>query len=238
MLHNTIYRLVGVIIVIQNYNSFNYWNSMVGRNKTIRGHMFMDSPPKNSSIYIHSLIFNKKNGIDNVFAYFPNPKVLLGYIQYSFLQEAFYKWINGKDNVITNIPSLTLERIIDDAVTNNKLNKEKACLMLSGYRTIKNMWALQNDRLVTELVEFAKGFNRIWYGSKDQFIYLKIMTSSEELGEFVIKSALLVGDESSFKSKVGIDFSEWRMICKEATSNTCIGERFKNILKKSLTEII
>ena len=53
----------------------------------------MDNPPKEKSLYIHTLIFSKNNGIDNIYAYFPDAKVLLGYIQYSFLQKKLF--ING-----------------------------------------------------------------------------------------------------------------------------------------------
>ncbi|MFR3912128.1 MAG: hypothetical protein ACLTYB_13420 [Clostridium paraputrificum] len=75
-----------MIRVRQNYNSFKYWESLIHENKTIRGHMFMDNPPKEKSLYIHTLIFSKNNGIDNIYAYFPDAKVLLGYIQYSFFK--------------------------------------------------------------------------------------------------------------------------------------------------------
>ena len=88
----------------QNYNSIDYWEGLIDKHKTIRGNMFMDNLPSKKSIYMHSLIFCKNNGLSNTWSYFPDEKSLLGYIQYSFLQECFYKWIYGKERVIVNIP--------------------------------------------------------------------------------------------------------------------------------------
>ena len=34
----------------ENYNSFSYWENLINENKTIRGHMFMDNPPKDKSL--------------------------------------------------------------------------------------------------------------------------------------------------------------------------------------------
>ena len=78
----------------QNYNSFEYWKNFIMENRTIRGHMFMKNLPTNKSVYMHTLIFSKYGGLNSIWAYFPNIKVFIGYIQYSFLQEAFYTWIN------------------------------------------------------------------------------------------------------------------------------------------------
>lgn len=222
----------------QIYNSFKFWDKLVNENKTIRGHMFMDKQPKEDSIYIHSLIFSKKNGIDNIFAYFPNSKVLLGYIQYSFLQEAFYTWINGRDKVITSIPSLTVEKIVKDGLKRGKLSMNEAKLMLSHYEKLESLWSIPKERIIPELIKFSRVFNKTWYGDNKEFLYLKILRNSQELGEFVIDSAMIVGDEEEFRNKVGVGLDEWRLICKEATTSESIGERFKSILQKNLSEII
>lgn len=66
------------------------------------------------SLYIHTLIFSKFNGLKNIWSYFPDEMALLGYIQYSFLQEAFYIWINGRKQGISYIPLKPVEEIIKD----------------------------------------------------------------------------------------------------------------------------
>jgi hypothetical protein len=224
-------------VMRQNYNSFKYWENRINQNKTIRGHMFMEIPPKEKTLFIHTLIFSKKNGINNIYSYFPEPKVLLGYIQYSFLQEAFYKWIYGKDKVITTIPSLTVDKIIKNALKTEKIKREEAELMLGHYHMVANMWDLPREELVDELIKFAKLFNKAWHGSNREFLYLKIFKNIEEVCEFVITSTLITGDADGFKQKIGVTIDTWREICREAIVSIELGEQFRDILLRNLSEV-
>lgn len=227
-----------MILMRENYNSYKFWDKKINENKTIRGHMFMEKPPQNNSLYIHSLIFNKKNGIDNIFSYFPDERALLGYIQYSFLQEAFYKWIYGKSDIVTKIPSLPVDKIIKDGLKRGKINKDEAKLMLAHYEKVQSMWNIPKDRIVPELIKFSRIFNKTWYGNNKEFLYLKILRNAEELGEFVIESAMIVGNESDFIEKIGLNIEEWRTLCKQATESEKCGILFKSILQKNLSEIL
>lgn len=221
-----------------NYDSFDYWEELINENKTIRGHMFMDRLPDSRSIYIHSLIFSKNNGLSNIWSYFPNEKTLLGYIQYSFLQEAFYKWIYGKERVIINIPNIPVERIISDGEKNKKISKEEANNMRRHVDMIRSFWNLPNDKLIKSLKRFCRDFNRTWYGDNKEFLYLKIFDNPKELGEFVDNSSYITTTEEDFIERTGISLVEWRKICENADENKRNGEKFRDILLKSLTEII
>lgn len=222
----------------QNYNSLKYWETLIAENKTIRGHIFMGKPPKEESIYFHSLIYSKRNGIDNTYAYFPDDKALIGYIKYSFLQEAFYKWTYGKNSVITKIPNWRVDKIIKDGLSTNRITKEEAVKMHENYTEISRMWELPRDKLIPEFINFSGEFNKTWFGNSNDFLYLKVFKKPEELGEFVINSILATNDEYDFEKKVGVKISEWREICKNATKNWNAGEKFRKIIKKKLTEII
>ena len=221
-----------------NYDSFDYWEELINENKTIRGHMFMDRLPDSRSIYIHSLIFSKNNGLSNIWSYFPNEKTLLGYIQYSFLQEAFYKWIYGKERVIINIPNIPVERIISDGEKNKKISKEEANNMRRHVDMIRSFWNLPNDKLIKSLKRFCRDFNRTWYGDNKEFLYLKIFDNPKELGEFVVNSSYITTTEEDFIERTGISLVEWRKICENADENKRNVEKFRDILLKSLTEII
>ena len=221
-----------------NYDSFDYWEELINENKTIRGHMFMDRLPDSRSIYIHSLIFSKNNGLSIIWSYFPNEKTLLGYIQYSFLQEAFYKWIYGKERVIINIPNIPVERIISDGEKNKKISKEEANNMRRHVDMIRSFWNLPNDKLIKSLKRFCRDFNRTWYGDNKEFLYLKIFDNPKELGEFVVNSSYITTTEEDFIERTGISLVEWRKICENADENKRNGEKFRDILLKSLTEII
>ena len=221
-----------------NYDSFDYWEELINENKTIRGHMFMDKLPDKTSIYIHSLIFCKNNGLNNIWSYFPNEKSLLGYIQYSFLQEAFYKWIYGKERLVVSVPNVPVERIILDGEKNKKITKEEADNMRRHVKMVKSYWDLPKGQLLKALQRFARDFNRTWYGDNKEFLYLKIFDSPKALGEFVVGSSYMTATEEEFTRRTGVNLSEWKSRCEKASINRSYGERFRDILLKSLTEII
>ncbi|MBU5488517.1 hypothetical protein KQI77_10280 [Clostridium sp. MSJ-8] len=222
----------------EHYNSFSYWEDKINKNKTIRGHMFMKNPPDDKSIYVHTLIFTKKNGIENIFAYFPSVKALLGYIQYSFLQEAFYTWINGREEAIVNVPSMTVEKIVKDGIKKGDIKKSVGKLMQEQYDKINSLWSLSDSKIVQELKKFARNFNKTWFGDNREFLYIKILKDVNELQKFVMNSALMIGGEDEFKEKVGLDLESWKNVCEEAITNKDMGERFRDILQNNLTEII
>ena len=221
-----------------NYDSFDYWDELINENKTIRGHMFMDRLPDKNSIYIHSLVFCKNNGLNNIWSYFPNERNLLGYIQYSFLQEAFYKWIYGKERVVVSIPNIEVDRIISDGERNNKISKEEANNMKRHLNMVRSYWDLPREKLIKELKRFSRDFNRTWYGNNKEFLYLKIFDNPKDLGEFVISSSYITTTEEDFIERTGINIGQWKNICEKAHINKSEGEKFRDILLKSLTEII
>lgn len=227
-----------MIKIKQNYNSFKFWEGIIIESTDIRGHMFMDKPPKKKSLYLHTLIFSKKNGIDNIYAYFPNEKMLLGYIQYSFIQEAFYKWIYGKNSVITKIPPIPVENIIKEGLESGRITSEVANTMSAHNRRIRKMWELPKERVVSEIIRFAKEFNKVWYGNNSQFLYLRVFKTPKELCDFVINSTLITTEEENFKNKIGVNIEEWEEICKNADSSEECGIKFRDIMKKNLSEII
>lgn len=220
-----------------NYDSFDYWEELINENKTMRGQMFMDTLPNEKTIYIHSLVFCKNNGINNIWTYLPDEKALLGYIQYSFLQEAFYKWIYGKERIIVSVPNIPVERIISDGEKNKKITKEEADNMIRHVNMIKACWNLPKDKIIKNLLRFARDFNRTWFGDNREFLYLKIFTSSEEVGDFVLNSNYITRRNKK-EIEPGITVEEWKKICEKAEVDEIYGEKFKDILSKSLTEII
>lgn len=221
-----------------NYDSFDYWEELINENKTIRGHMFMDKLPNEKSIYIHTLVFCKNNGLSNIWGYLPNEKMLLGYIQYSFLQEAFYKWIYGKERMVINVPNIPVDRIISDGEKNKKISKEEADNMRRHVKMIKDCWILSKDKLIKALQKFARDFNKTWYGDNKEFLYLKIFNTPKDLGEFVVNSSYMTTNDSEFKERTGVSISQWKDICEKADKGKSDGEKFRDILLKSLTEII
>lgn len=224
--------------VRQKYNSFDYWKNLISENRTIRGHMLMNKVPTDKSLYIHSLIFCKENGLNNIWSYFPSIQALIGYIQYSFLPEAFYIWINSRDGLVTSVPIKPVEEIIRDGEKRKKITKEESDQMKKHLNMISKCWELPKNRLIPELKKFIRDFNRTWYGDSREFLYLKIFEKPEELGKFVIESNYMSSSEEDFKKKTDEDIYTWLEICKKATTNKIAGETFRKILQKNLTEVI
>ncbi|WP_195469685.1 hypothetical protein [Clostridium sp. D43t1_170807_H7] len=222
----------------QNYNSFDYWKELISENRTIRGHMLMNKLPTDKSLYIHTLIFCRENGLNNIWGYLPDVKALIGYIQYSFLPEAFYIWINSKNGSVSTIPIKSVEQVISDGERNNKITKEEAEKMRNHVIMIKKCWDLPKNKLILELKKFVRDFNRTWYGDSSEFLYLKIFEKPEELGKFVLESSYMSSSEDELKEKTNEDTTTWLEMCKKATTNKKSGEQFRRILQKNLTEVI
>ena len=222
----------------ENYNSFNYWENIIRENKTIRGHMFMQKPPTEKCLYFHTLMFSKSNGITNIWGYFPNVRSLIGYLQYSFLQESFYKWIHGKDRLITNIPSISVESIIADGERTKKITKDIADKMKKDYKFLSKLWDMPSKDAERELRKFLIGFNRNWMGDDREFIYIKLFKSPKEVGEFVISSAEMTNTEEQLESKIGMNIDEWKNLCENTLKDKVKGEKFRQILLKKLSEVL
>lgn len=198
----------------------------------------MDNLPKDKSVYIHTLIFSKNNGIDNIYAYFPDPKILLGYIQYSFLQEAFYKWIYGKKRMVTKIPGISVEKIVKGGLERGLITNDTAKVMLNHYKKVVKMWDLPKNRVLPELTKFCREFNRAWFGNNQEFIYMKVFKTPIELCDFVVESACITNDEKDFQEKIGMSVDEWRDLCRNLFKDSKYGQKFREILQKCLTEVI
>ena len=222
----------------ENYNSFEYWREITRKSETIRGHMFMQKPPTEKSLYFHTLVFSKSNGINNIWGYFPNVRSLIGYLQYSFLQESFYKWIHGKDKLITRIPGMSVEKIIEEGEKTKKITKEIAASMKEDYKFLANLWDMTSNDAERQLRKFLIEFNKKWMGDNQEFIYIKIFRSPEELGEFVVKSASITNGEAELENKIGMKIDEWHNVCKNTLKDRNKGEKFRQILLKKLTEVL
>ena len=197
----------------------------------------MQKPPTEKSIYFHTLIFSNKSGINNIWGYCPNTRGLIGYFQYSFLQEAFYKWIYGQEKLVTRIPHLKVDKIASEGEKLNKISKEVSINMKSDYEFLNNLWSMRPNKSEAELRKFGLDFNKKWMGDNREFLYIKFFKTPEELGEFVISSTLLTSTQQELENRIGMKIDEWRDICKAATSDFMKGTTFRNILLKKLNEV-
>lgn len=220
------------------YNSVEYWEESVRKNKTVKTKMFIDEEITEKTVYMHSIIFTRKSGIESSWIPIPNVRILLGFIQYCFLQEAFYKWSEGKDNIVTKIPSLSVESIVRLGIANGKINVDEAKEMKRQISNIKNMWKLPSKDLMKKLKDFSRDFNRAWIGDSTEFLYFNIFKNSEELAEFILNTNIQTNGQKSFEEKIKLSEQQWINLCKNVVGNKDLQVQFKEILSKHLAEII
>lgn len=222
----------------ENYNSYAYWEETIRKNENNVAHVFMDKVPTEKSLYLHTLIFTKDKGIKSTWCYFPNVRSLIGYLQYSFLREAFYKWSFSKESEDFKIPSETLDKLIKIALKKKKIDKETARNMDDDFQILSSFWDMSSSKINIQLKKFAALFNKKWMGDNSQFLYIKYFTSAPELGDFVVSSSLMTNTEDELENKMGMAIDEWNDLCKNAVNDKVKGERFREILTKNLTEVL
>lgn len=227
-----------VIFVRSAYNSIEYWEKVFRNNNTIKSKIFIDEEITEKTVYLHYVIFNRKSGIESVWLPMPSVTMLVGFIQYCFLPEAFYKWSEGKSSVATKIPSLSVDNIVALGAANGKLDKREIQDMRKQIAHIRNMWRLPSHDLIGKLKSFSREFNRVWIGDSTEFLYLNVFKNAEELGSFILNTNIQTDFEKRFEEKIGLTEQQWINLCKNASKDQEAQIKFKEILSKHLSEVI
>ncbi|SHE48896.1 hypothetical protein [Clostridium fallax] len=220
------------------YNVFDFWERYISKNRTIRSRMFSKEKITKQTTYFHTVIFSKKYGIESMWGIAPNERMLLGYIQHSFLPEAFYKWIYSKNKKAGFVPIKTAKDIVKDAEKHKDVNKDDAKSMKEQITILNRLWDVPTDRLMLELKKFARVFNKKWFGSSSEFLYINVFKNSKELGEFVLKTNLLTDFEKNFEETIGCTEEQWLSLCDNVVNDDTAEEKFKEILEKHLNEVV
>ncbi|MGL4572170.1 MAG: hypothetical protein ACRCVJ_14025 [Clostridium sp.] len=221
-----------------NYNSFDYWTQNVNEHKAIRAHIFMGELPTKKSVYIHTLMFSNRNGIENIYASFPNERALLGYLQHSFLQKVFYNWVYGNKKLIMKIPAVPVTELINEFKVKGKITSEELECMKEQYNCLNKLWGESDEEVIRGIYKFAKEFNRAWLGDDTEFLYLKVFKNPEELGEFVAETVETTDREEEFKSGIGLSVDDFRDLCTKVCTDRECSNVFRNILLNKLSETL
>lgn len=220
------------------YDSNDFWTHFIKKSSTIRGHIYINEPITNNTVYLHTMIYTRSNGIENIWASFPNAQSLLGYIQYSFLKEAFYKWMNCKNTGIIKIPDDEFDSMIKDGMKHKKITEEEYMIMSEDFEMVKHSWGRKPNKIIRDLKKFSIKFNRTWFGDSREFLYMKVFENAEEMGEFILESSHMTSLDQSFEEKLGVNEEEFKIICSRAADSKKYGDKLKEILTKNLTEVM
>lgn len=220
------------------YDSNDFWTHFIKKSSTIRGHIYIDEPITKNTVYLHTMIYTRANGMENVWAPFPSAESLLGYIQYAFLKEAFYKWAYGKEKGIIKIPDNDLNSMINRAIKDKKITELDGKRMKEDYEFVKHSWGRKSVKIIRDLKKFSISFNRTWFGDSREFLYMKVFENAEEMGKFILESSSMTSVDQTFEEKYGFSKEEWLNICKKAGENKTAGNKLKAIMVKNLTETL
>lgn len=221
----------------KHYNSLEYWKPLITRNQTLKERMFEDEDITEKTMYVHYIIFNKFSGLESVWAPMPDLQRLLGFVQYCFLPEAYYKWIEGKSSPVRNMPIISVDSVLENALNENKLSREEEAHMRGDIIAIKNLWKMRESETVIELNKFCRKFNSYWLGDSTEFLYLKVFKNAMELGDFVLKTNMDTDYENVFEKHCNMNSEEWLKLCYDSSKSFEAGQRLKGILFKELKEI-
>lgn len=221
-----------------NYNSFKFWDTNVNDSNAIRGYAFTNEMPNSKSVYIHALLFSRKNGIENIYSYFPNVRVLLGYIQHSFLQKAFYNWAYGKQTLIMKIPALPTKQLVGELYSNGKITKKEKDIMKNQYDELDRLWDKDEQEILNGIIKFGREFNKVWLGDNNRFLYIKAFKNAQDLANFVKSSVDLTGKNNEFKNYIGISIDDFIEISEKVSTDKEASNIFRKVILDKLTDVL
>lgn len=217
-------------------NPEKFWGELITKNETLKGRMFKEQSINEETKYLHYVIFNRKVGIENVWVILPNFGKLIGFIEYAFMPEAYYKWVEGKNKLITRIPSIDVEKI--SAMISSNATEEDKDKMKRDIVALRKLKGLSAENGMRKLKIFCSRFNNNWLGNDDEFLYLKAFETAEELGKFVVETNLQTDSEELFEKTIGMSTEEWFRVCENAHKNKEDEEKFKIVLFKHLEDVV
>lgn len=221
-----------------NYNSFSFWGKNVNDCNVVRGHAFTHEMPNSKSVYIHALIFSNKNGIESLYSYFPNSRALLGYLQHSFMQKAFYNWANGTEKLIMKVPVSPTKELISDLYSKGKITKKEKEIMKEQYDELSYMWDKPEDEILNELKTFTRKFNKAWLGDNSKFLYIKVFKRASDLADFIKDSVSMTGKCEEFKNTIGISTEDFVEISHKISHDKEAANVFRKVILDKLTEVL
>jgi len=188
--------------------------------------------------FFHTVIFTRNNGMEILWSPCNDIKALIGYIQYAFLPQAFYFWIEGGDKKISKYPILTAEKIIINGEKSGRLSNNEAALMKSQVDFIKRLWGMPRYSALKELKSFSVSFNNTWFGNSNGFMYLQVFENAEEMGKFVVDTNKQTSSEKSFQESTGLNEDEWINLCKRINDDKESQRKFLDILYNVLNHVV
>lgn len=212
------------------YKDFNYWEESFSNHNALFSGCFNDFKiTTESKIAYIGFLNSNKNVLEYSFTSYPSAYAILGFIQHIFLPTAFFTWYDTHYNDFC-IPIDTFENIISDISKNNFIDIQGRNLFLYSYEFLDSLWDLDENSIMSELINFCNDFNDIWDNNFDKKIFIKLFNSPEEIYPFVMHSIGGWDFDEFIKDEISMSKETFKSTCENVLSQPFINERFIDIL--------
>lgn len=211
------------------YKDFSYWDDNFSNPDALFSGCFKDYRiSKESKIAYIGFLNCEKGVLEYNFSSYPCAYALLGFIQHIFLSTAFFTWYDTHYNDFC-IPMDTFDNVVSNLSKNNIIDIAGLDSFKESYEFLDNLWNLDEDDLIPELIDFCNDFSLCWDNDPEKKIFIKIFNSPQEIYPFVIDSIGWDFDEF-IEEEISMSKDTLKSTCENVFIQPFINERFIDIL--------
>ncbi|WP_050607334.1 hypothetical protein [Clostridium niameyense] len=217
--------------MVSKYNSSYYWENLIAQNKPIWKGAFQNLSLTRDSKFIHCVIINyDKNIIEHNWAYYPDVKSMLGFIQYVFVPTAFFTWLSNEFNEFV-VPIAPSYEILGYLKEFNKKHQENFLnIMKTTIEKLNSLWYLTEEECIKEIKDFSKEFNKQWGEKNGKLLSLNIFEDSFQIGEYIIPKNHNDVFLEVLEEEIGLTKDQWEEVYTKVYENEFMKRQFINIL--------
>jgi hypothetical protein len=221
------------------YNSCYCWENIIVNNAPIWRDSFQEISLTKESIFVHTVIINyDKKIIEDNWAYYPNVKSLLGFIQYVYIPTAFFTWLDNEVEEFA-VPLASQGEILEHINNFNKEeNNHNIFAMNESINKLNSLWDMDDSQCMNELKDFVNELNTQWRERDGKLLNLTIFKDSIEVGEYIIPEE----DDEIFievlEEDIGLTKEQWKEVYMNVYDNEFIRKKFIDILNYKIGSLI
>ena len=212
------------------YKDFSYWENNFNHPDVLFSGCFNDYKiSAKSKIAYMGFLNSNKDVLECSFSSYPSVYSLLGFIQNIFLSTAFFTWYDTHYNDFC-IPMDTFDNVISNISKNNFIDIKGRNSFTASYEFLDNLWALDENTIMSELLKFCNDFNANWDNDSHKKIFIKLFDSPEEIYAFIMDTIGGWDFDDFIEEEISMSKETLKSTCENVFSQPFINERFIDIL--------
>lgn len=218
---------------MDKYNNHYFWEYVLSNGKDVFRGYFKEPTISTKGIFINSTVVDYgRNTLDNDWAFYPDIKSLLGFIQYVYIPQTFF-YILNKTNKDIYVPICSSEKFIE-YMEEEHFNSQYTESMKETILELSSCWDTDDDLCLHKIIKFCQNFNSIW--NKDEFfLHLGIFTDAQNIAEHIIKNE---GFIEILEEDFGISMNEFFKMCESFYEDKFMQKIFLQFLNNKVGCII